>query len=269
VPHPDDPNPHARPDPPAAPREQERDERTRSFLRMASHELRTPLNSIIGFADIIARELYGPINDPRYREHAELVRESGMKMLKLVNQVVEIARLQAGAADLHLHPEAVLSLVEEAVAAFEYEAEGRNVAIRIDAAPDLPPALVDQRALKTAVSNLVQNAVTFAPDGTEIAVTLALRKDWLCIAVRDHGPGVDPAELPRLMRPFEQGEAPLIRRSEGAGLGLPIVRLLCQAMNGGLRLQSEPGAGFLATIRLRPAPGADADPDTRGFAPTA
>jgi len=229
------------------------EERRRSFLRMASHELRTPLNSIIGFSEIIACELYGPVSDPRYREHAEIVRDSGLRLLKLVNQMMEIARLESGAAEVRLVAEPARPIVEEAVATFAADAAARGVLLRVEAEPGLPAAMTDQRTLKSALSHLLQNALTYAPDGSEVVVALSTRAGRLCIAVRDQGPGVAPAELPRLMRPFEQGEAPLTRRAEGAGLGLPIVRLLCRAMEGSLRLRSVPGEGFTATIRLRTA----------------
>ena len=233
-------------------RKHDEDERKRSFLRMVSHELRTPLNSIIGFSEIISCELYGPINEPRYRDHATIVRESGLKLLRLVNQVMEIARLEAGTADLDIHPEQLLPAVDEAIAPFRADAEARGVAIRVEADPDLPPVLADSRALRTVVTNLLQNAMTFTPDGCEVTILMFRRTRSVWICIRDEGEGIDPSEIARLMRPFEQGEAPLTRRSEGAGLGLglPIVRLLCRAMGGALRLESNPGAGFTAIVRL-------------------
>jgi signal transduction histidine kinase len=240
-------------------RKREQEERKRSFLRMVSHELRTPLNSIIGFSEIISCELYGPINEPKYREHAEIVRESGLKLLKLVNQVMEIARLEAGTADLDLHPEPLRPAVDEALAGFRAEAEARNVRFRVEADEGLPPALADSRALKTVLTNLLQNALTFSPEGGEITVRLQTRSNSVSIEIQDQGEGVEPAQLARLMRPFEQGEAPLTRRSEGAGLGLPIVRLLCRAMQGALRLQSCPGAGLVARVRLPAAAGRGPD----------
>ena len=226
---------------------------------MVSHELRTPLNSIIGFSEIIACELYGPINEPRYREHAALVRESGLKLLKLVNQVMEIARLESDAADLDIHPEPLLPAVEEALSSFTTEAATRRVSFKVEAEPDLPAAMADARALKTILATLMQNALTFSPDGGEITIWLRRREASVWIEIRDQGVGVDPTQLPRLMRPFEQGEAPLTRRSEGAGLGLPIVRLLCRAMNGALRLHSAPGMGLTAMVRLPAAEATGAD----------
>ncbi|OYX35831.1 MAG: sensor histidine kinase [Caulobacterales bacterium 32-69-10] len=234
----------------AAVRKHEQDELKRSFLRMVSHELRTPLNSIIGFSEIISCELYGPINEPRYREHAEIVRESGLKLLKLVNQVMEIARLEAGMADLDLHPEPLTPAVDEALIALDTEARARGLSFKTDMADGVAAVMADSRALRTILTNLLQNAVTFSPEGGEISIsaTLSARSVW--IEIRDQGEGVEPAQLSRLIRPFEQGEAPLTRRSEGAGLGLPIVRLLCQAMDGTLKLESAPGQGFIARVRL-------------------
>jgi signal transduction histidine kinase len=231
-------------------RKHDEDERKRSFLRMVSHELRTPLNSIIGFSEIIACELYGPLSEPRYREHAEIVRESGLKLLRLVNQVMEIARLEAGTADLDIHPELLQPAVDEAAAGLASEAGARSVGFRIETDPDTAPVLADSRALKTVLTNLLQNAMTFSPEGGEITVSLHRRSRSMWIRIRDEGEGVERSQLARLMRPFEQGEAPLTRRSEGAGLGLPIVRLLCRAMGGALRLDSAPGAGFTAVVRL-------------------
>jgi signal transduction histidine kinase len=238
-------------------RKHDEDERKRSFLRMVSHELRTPLNSIIGFSEIISCELYGPINEPRYRDHAAIVRESGLKLLRLVNQVMEIARLEAGTADLDIRPEPPRAAVDEAISALQPDATARGVEICVEADSDLPLVMADSRALRTVVGNLLQNAITFSPDGGAITVSLLPGARSLCMRIRDEGEGIEPSQLARLMRPFEQGEAPLTRRSEGAGLGLPITRLLCRAMKGALRLESSPGGGFTAVVRL-PLVGADA-----------
>ncbi len=225
------------------------DESKRSFLRMVSHELRTPLNSIIGFSEIISRELYGPVSEPRYREHAEIIRDSGLKLLRLVNQIMEIIRLEGGAADLHLHPEAVETAVEEVFKALRPEAGGRGVTLRFEA--DGPfMVLADGRALETVLTNLLHNAIAFSPDGGEVKVSCHARGEAVIIDVQDQGEGVPQEDIPRLLRPFEQGENALTRRSEGAGLGLPIVRLLCDAMGGGLRLRSQPGEGLTASVRL-------------------
>ena len=226
------------------------DEAKRSFLRMVSHELRTPLNSVIGFSEIINRELHGPISDPRYKAHAGIIRDSGLKLLKLVNQVLEIARLDAGAAELDLQPESASAAVKSAVRGLEEEAASRGVQVRQVAPEVLPLVMADARGLATILTNLLQNAITFSPEGGEVTVRLRVGRDAVLFEVRDHGEGVAPQELHRLIRPFEQGENALVRRTEGAGLGLSIVSLLCREMGGSLALRSSPGKGLTARVRL-------------------
>jgi signal transduction histidine kinase len=226
----------------------------RAFLRMISHELRTPLNSVIGFSEIIARELHGPIGDVRYQNHAEVIRDSGLKLLKLVNQVMEIARLDARAADLDTQPDAVGPVVQAAMRALAADADAREVDLRLELDPATPLALLDARALETVLQNLLRNAVTYAPAGSEVLVLVRPVGAAAEIKVRDRGPGVEKAQLHRLLNPFVQGENPLVRRTEGAGLGLAIARLLCREMGGSLALASEPGRGFVARVRLRAAP---------------
>jgi signal transduction histidine kinase len=221
----------------------------RSFLRLVSHELRTPLNSIIGFSEIIARELHGPISDPRYREHAEMVRLSGLKLLKLVNDVIEIARLEAGVVDLELRPEDPLTVLEDVADTLAADARARGVSLSVEPTP-APWVLADDRGLRTALVQLVQNAIAFSPAGGVVRLGLRQMRDAIAFEVTDDGPGVPIQDLQRILRPFEQGADALTRHSEGAGLGLPIARLLAEAMGGKLRLQSEPGRGLCAALHL-------------------
>ena len=225
-------------------------ETKRSFLRMVSHELRTPLNSVIGFSEIISRELHGPINDPRYKAHAELIRESGLKLLKMVNQVLEIARLDAGAADLDIRPEQPATIVQAALRGLLAEADAREVTLTAAVDEAAPLVLADARGLQTILTNLLQNAIAFSPEGGEVEVRVRPGRRSVLFEVRDHGEGVAPRELHRLVRPFEQGENALVRRTQGAGLGLSIVSLLCREMGGSLALSSSPGKGLAARVRL-------------------
>ncbi|WP_395672472.1 sensor histidine kinase [Phenylobacterium sp.] len=226
------------------------DDQKRSFLRMVSHELRTPLNSILGFSDILASEMYGPLGDPHYREYAEIIRGSGARLLKLVNQVLEIARLEVGGTEMCPRPEPVEAALEDAWLGVAEEAAARGICIVI--APACAEAVVsaDPRALRTVLGNLLHNAVAFSPDGGEVCVGVETAGSDLDIVIADAGEGVDPADLPRLMRPFEQGENPLTRRGHGAGLGLAISALNCQAMGGRLELISAVGEGMTAKVRL-------------------
>lgn len=246
------PGPDAAPE--ASTREQQRaaDPSRQSLVRMVSHELRTPLNAIIGFSEIISGEMYGPLQG-EYREAADVIRASGHKLLRLVNQVLEMAKLQGGAADLELRPEPLDAMLDDAAASLGEDAYARSVTVRVELPRPVPLVLADPKALRTALSNLVQNAVAFSPDGGEIRLTGKVHGPLVLIEVTDDGPGLDPAELPRLMEPFQQGENALTRHHQGAGLGWAIVRLLCQAMGGSFNIAAEPGKGLTATIVLRRA----------------
>lgn len=224
----------------------------KSFLRLVSHELRTPLNSILGFSDLIASELYGPLGDPHYKEYAEIIRGSGAKLLRMVNQVLELARLEGGLADLSPVPEAVAAAVDDVRGQLRDELAGRDIHIAVDPSASAL-VLADPKGLRTVLGNLLHNAVAFSPDGGEVRVGCLRDAEWLEIRIEDDGEGVDPEDLPRLIRPFEQGENALVRSSEGAGLGLAIVDLTCQAMGGRLKLASELGRGMTASVRLPPA----------------
>jgi len=231
-------------------RQQALDEQKRSFLRMVSHELRTPLNAVIGFSEILSCELYGPLGAPQYKEYAGLVHESGLKLLRLVNQIVEIARLEGHVTDLDLGEESLEDAVEDVILQLRAEASARGITI---VAPEtsLPCLRADGRGLRTILTNLLQNALTHSPQGGQVVIQARQTGGgFIEIEIRDDGEGVDPADLPRLVRPFEQGGATLTRVSGGAGLGLPIVDLLTRAMDGGLRLKSTPGEGFTAIVSL-------------------
>src|ERR1700722_3514596 len=240
-----------RPEPTAARRAM--DAQKRSFLRMVSHELRTPLNSIIGFSEVISKELCGPLGSPQYGEYAEHVRQSGLKLLRLVNQILEIARLEGRVADLDPMPELLDHAVDDTLDALREEINTRRIRVVVADEGRLPGVVADPRGLRTVLTNLLQNAVTYSPEGGEGRLGGVRIAGGVRILVEDDGEGIDPAELPRLMRPFEQGQNALTRSTEGAGLGLPIVALLCQAMGGGLRLVSEPGKGLRAEVVLPPA----------------
>jgi signal transduction histidine kinase len=235
---------------PRARREAAMDETKRSFLRMVSHELRTPLNSILGFSEIIAAELYGPLGAPQYKEYAGIIRTSGARLLKLVNQVLEIARLEGRAMDMDLSAEPLDHALDDVLDGLRDEIGTRRIEVVVEGHGVLPVVTADARGLRNVLTNLIQNAVVFSPEGSQVRISACSKGDCVEISVVDDGPGIDPADIPRLLRPFEQGENALTRRSEGAGLGLPIVELLCVAMNGRLKLASAHGEGLTAIVRL-------------------
>jgi signal transduction histidine kinase len=233
----------------AAGHETSLDDQKRSFLRVVSHELRTPLNSILGFSEILASELYGPLGASQYREYAEIIRSSGEKLLKLVNQVVEIARLQAGDIEIVPQPERLQPLLETVGEGLQETLAARGLRLSVVPCGEAE-ALADARALRGVLSHLMQNAIAFSPQGGLIEVRLQSRGDRQEIVVRNEGEGVDTTDLARLVQPFEQGENALTRQGEGAGLGLAICHLTCRAMGGRLKLVSDRGQGFAAHVVL-------------------
>jgi signal transduction histidine kinase len=227
------------------------EDQKRAFLRLVTHELRTPLNSILGFSEILSAELYGPLGAPQYKEYAEIIRGSGKRLLRLVNQVLEIGRLQG--LRLERRPEALEPALEEAIGAVADELAERGVNTRIIAAEPRLMVLADPWGLKTVLTNLLHNAAAFSPQDGEVRLRVSVEGNYINIDVEDDGEGVDAADLPRLTQAFEQGENALVRRSEGAGLGLTICELTCRAMGARFSLASPPGRGLTARVRLRAA----------------
>ncbi len=226
------------------------EDQKRAFLRLVSHELRTPLNSILGFSEILSAELYGPLGAPQYKEYAEIIRGSGKKLLRLVNQVLEIGRLEG--VELEVGAEAIEPAFESAIAAASTDFV-RGVHPAVIAHAELPLVLADPWGLRTVLAHLLQNAAMFSPDEGEVRLRAEVGEDHVDLFVEDDGEGVDPADLPRLLKPFEQGENALVRRTEGAGLGLAICELTCRAMGARLTLTSAPGQGLSARVRLKRA----------------
>ncbi len=243
---PADPAPHA-----AQPTPGRLDEEAkRSFLRMISHELRTPLNSIIGFSEVLRQELCGPLGSEQYKEYAAFISNSGHQMLRLVNQIVEIVRLESQAETMDLAPEPLDLALGEAFQQLSPEARALGVRLVAEHMDDMPAVLADARALRTVLVNLLQNGLSHSPQGEMVLVRALCTGPTVHIEIQDRGPGFDPDDLPRLMRPFEQGEHTLTRSGDGAGLGLPIAKLLTEGMGGTLDIRTAPGEGLTAIIGL-------------------
>jgi signal transduction histidine kinase len=230
-------------------REAALDDTRRAFLRMISHELRTPLNSIIGFSEIIAAELYGPLGAPQYREYAEHVRRSGHRLLKLINQVLEIARLEGGAADLDLAPHPLLHILDDVADQLREELKTSGVTLRFENEPAFPTVLADGKGARSLLFNLIQNAILHGRPGGTVDIRARRCGEQVEIEIEDHGDGVDPAEISRMLAPFQNEDA-AGHTAQLAGLGLPIARLLAEAMGGDLRLASPAGQGLIARVTL-------------------
>ena len=225
--------------------------RTKSeFLANMSHELRTPLNAIIGFSEIVAGELFGPIGAPRYVEYAHDIHTSGIHLLSIISDILDLSKIEAGRREL---TESAIDLYDAAESSLRLvRGRAENSGVRLvngivrGAAPRL---LADERAVKQILLNLLSNAVKFTPEGGRVAVGAELRSDGsLAVSVDDTGIGIAPENIPRALAPFSQVDSSLTRRYEGTGLGLPLVKSLIELHGGTLQLESEEGKGTVATI---------------------
>jgi signal transduction histidine kinase len=221
----------------------------RDFLRTVSHELRTPLNSIIGFSEILTCELYGPLGSPQYKEYAGIIQSSGLRLLRLVNQVLELAKLEADGGELELGAEPLEAVFEDAARAAAAELSARKLELKISLPEPAPSAFADARAIRTAVVNLLQNASAFAPEGGEVRLIGRVQGPLVQIEVADDGPGMDAEKLDGLLNPHEGA----LTRTNGAGFGWVIVQALCRAMGGRFEVSTAPGQGLSAVLSFRRA----------------
>ncbi|MGH7123856.1 MAG: ATP-binding protein, partial [Stellaceae bacterium] len=220
------------------------------FLANMSHELRTPLNAIIGFSEIVAGELFGPIHAARYVEYARDIHTSGIHLLAIISDILDLSKIEAGRRELTESSIVLHEVAESALRLVRGRAENGGVRLVNEIARDgLPQLLADERAVKQIILNLLSNAVKFTPEGGRVAVAAERRDDGsLAVSVDDTGIGIAPENIPRALAPFSQVESALTRRFEGTGLGLPLVKSLIELHDGALEIESEEGKGTLATV---------------------
>jgi signal transduction histidine kinase len=220
------------------------------FIANMSHELRTPLNAINGFSEIIKDQAYGPLGDEKYQSYAQDIHDSGTRLLEVVNDILEMSKLETGDMALDEQILNVDSAIQSALNLIRESAEKAGVTIGVVDSPDRPrKIIVDPQLLKQILTNLLSNAVKFTPLGGEVLVETkySANRDFVLI-VRDNGIGMAAEEIPIALAPFGQADATLSRRFEGTGLGLPLVNALVQLHGGELRLESEPNAGTTAVV---------------------
>jgi signal transduction histidine kinase len=230
------------------------------FLANMSHELRTPLNAILGFSEVLMNEMVGPLGQPRYREYAYDIHESGQHLLELINDILDLSKIEARRVELVDDLIDVRALAEKAAHMMADRAEHEGVGIRVLAAPDLPKLIADERLVKQALLNLISNAVKFTPRGGRVEVHLSLAADGtFCIRVRDTGIGIAQSDIARVLTPFCQVESAVSRNYQGTGLGLPLTKSFIEMHDGTFELKSRLGDGTDVTLRfpakrVRPAP---------------
>ena len=221
------------------------------FLAHMSHELRTPLNGIIGFADIMRAGLFGPLTPERYREYVDLIHNSGALLLSLINDVLDMSKIEAGKMELTIEPLETAALAESCRTMVLGMARDASVAVKVAIDPDCPEIHADDRAAKQMIINLMSNAVKFTPAGG--VVTLRFRRlaeTGVAVSVEDTGIGMTPAELEKAILPFGQVDSELARQRKGTGIGLTLVKSLVELHGGTLDIATEKGKGTTATVTL-------------------
>lgn len=231
--------------------------RTKSeFLANMSHELRTPLNAILGMTEGLKDNVYGPIGDRQLRA-LEIIEKSGSHLLTLINDILDVAKIEAGQMELERTAVAVLPLCESSLTFIEQQARKKSLRIITHLPSDLPPLYVDELRIRQALINLLTNAVKFTPAGGQItleACPTSNTTDTLCIAVSDTGIGISPDNIQKLFQPFVQVDSALNRQYEGTGLGLTLVKRIVELHGGQVNVTSTVGAGSCFTLTLPLAP---------------
>jgi cell cycle sensor histidine kinase DivJ len=218
------------------------------FLANMSHELRTPLNAVLGFSDIMRQRLFGPVPD-RYADYAQLIHEAGGHLLDLINDVLDVSRIEAARYDLTTERFDVREMVSEALSLVRVQADDKGVDLAAVLPPEALTVVADRRALKQIALNLLSNAVKFTPAGGSVTVRAEALGSDLELTVADTGVGVAPEDLARLGRPFEQAGG-AEQRAQGTGLGLSLVRSLAELHHGAMSIDSTLGEGTAVTVRL-------------------
>jgi two-component system, cell cycle sensor histidine kinase DivJ len=220
------------------------------FLANMSHELRTPLNAVIGFSEILHRELFGTLGEARYRDYARLIHESGEHLLNVVNDILDMSKIEAGKFKIFKEPFDVAPLVKSCCDIMRHTAEQRSLSLIMDVAPRIPELPADKRACKQMLLNVISNAIKFTDPGGWVRVSARLAGGNVEFIVADNGMGIAEQDLPQLGNPFVQANNSYDRSYDGAGLGLSVVKGLARLHGGRLELASVLGEGTIATITL-------------------
>ncbi len=226
--------------------------RTKSeFLAAMSHELRTPLNAIIGFSEMIKIETLGPVGNPQYRGYASDIYSAGKHLLALINDILDLSKVESGSDELHEDSIAVPEFVQSVIGLVRQRAENGSVKLDTDICDDLPLLLADERKLKQILVNLLSNAVKFTDSGGQVTLKAWCRSDsGFVFQIVDTGIGMTPEDIPKALSQFGQIGRDLNRKYEGTGLGLPLSKNLVELHGGYLDLQSDLGTGTTVTVRF-------------------
>ena len=220
------------------------------FLANMSHELRTPLNAIIGFSEVMTHKLFGPLGHPNYNDYAEDIRKSGVHLLEIINDILDVSKVEAGKIVLSEDTVDVFELIASCMRLLQPRAEESGLYLGTDLPENRVHLRVDDLRIKQVLLNLLSNAVKFTDKG---GITIKLTSDpetGVSLQVIDTGVGISEQDLERVMEPFTQVDSTLSRQHEGTGLGLPLSQALVELHGGKLTIESSVGKGTVATIRL-------------------
>lgn len=224
------------------------------FLANVSHELRTPLNAIMGFAELLRQPKIVEAQPDRLGDYADSILASGRLLLKLIDDILDLSRIEAKRVSLDLQPVAVATVLEDCRLITAQLADGDGIRLVLESGPPHLAVLCDQRALTQVILNLISNSLKFTLRGGEVRVTASEHgRDEVLIVVEDTGVGIEPADLPHVIEPFAQAANPLVRRAKGHGLGLPIAKQLIEQMGGRFEIASTPGLGTRVALSLQAA----------------
>ena len=223
------------------------------FLATMSHELRTPLNAILGFSEMIRDEILGKIENARYRDYARDIHSSGRHLLHLINEILDISKIEAGKMELAPRALSLQRLLLGMVRVVEMRAIDNQLRLKTNISDDLPMIWADEQAIKQVMLNLLSNAVKFTPPGGTITVSARVTDETAIVEVADTGIGMSESELERVFQPFEQADNRYQLSNEtggGTGLGLALVQRLVAMHNGTVTIQSTPKSGTIVSIEL-------------------
>jgi PAS domain S-box-containing protein len=220
------------------------------FLATMSHELRTPLNAIIGFSESMSGQYFGPLGSAKYVEYAGDIRNSGIHLLQLINDLLDLSVIEAGKHQLLKEHLNVQDVINDCASMVNERATKRGIIYVGDVSPDLPPIEVDRRAIKQILLNLLSNAIKFTPRGGKVVLSATASKHAITIKIRDTGIGIPREKIETLTDPFVRGESDPYKSQDGTGLGLAIVESLINLHDGDLTIESEVGEGTTVTVSL-------------------
>jgi two-component system, cell cycle sensor histidine kinase PleC len=219
------------------------------FLANMSHELRTPLNAIIGFSEIMESGMFGPLGAEKYLEYCRDIHESGQYLLDVINDILDMSKIEAGRIRLELEDTDLNRILADAMRIVTARAQEKKLALNTEITPDIR-LRVDRRAVKQILLNLLSNAVKFTPEGGRITVRGHIADEAVMIAIEDTGIGIPADALKNLGRPFEQVESQFTKSHQGSGLGLAIAKSLVELHGGAMRIRSTLGVGTIVGVRL-------------------